>query len=492
MDHLLYGLAVNPALPAALVDRLIDIADAEMAVALAERGDLTAEQALRLVERQPEAALVGAGVLTVDGVDSVALALPGRGVGDPEWTRRLAVEHRVRLAACPGLPEDVVEVLAGDVEAAVVAGLAEATTSVEVVTRLAGHPHAEVRKALAGNEVTPPAVLAAVITGEGLPPLTGCLVCDRETVPFVHDRECPRTDCDLRAGASCDGSHESTVWETHLLALGNPATPLDAAIGFLDHPTWLFRERLAARPDLPLEAYRRLADDPIPGVRSVLAENPAIGDALIRQLARDDTYVRHQVAHNPRVPLDVLADLAVTTRIGPTLVPRIAAATPAEARDMAASPTAALRVLLAQRRDLPAQVRDALATDHDATVAKSIAPHPGLSEAQLRAMIDRHGTQVLGAVVRNPTASSALLEDVARHQPPSRKALRAIAEHPNATAPALLACLADDRARPLAAAHPALPPKTISELLTDDDEWTAQAAAANPSLPPEVMASLVE
>ncbi|RLK58664.1 hypothetical protein [Actinokineospora cianjurensis] len=502
MDHLLYGLAVNPALPAALVERLIDVADAEMAGALAERGDLSAGQALKLVKRQPETAveLAEAGVLTVDSVDPlvapvVALALLGRGAGDPEWTRRFAVdpavEHRVRLAACPGLPEDVVEVLAGDVEAVVVAGLAEATTSVEVVARLAGHPHAEVRKALAGNEVAPPAVLASLITGEGLPPLTGCLVCDRETVPFVHDRECPRADCDLRTGASCDGSHESTVWETHLLALGNPTTPLDAVIGFLDHPMWLFRERLAARPDLPPEAYRRLAADPVPGVRWALAENPAIGDAVIRELAREDTHVRRQVALNPRVPLDVLADLAVTTKIGPTLVPRIATATQAEVQNLALSPTAALRMLLAHRRDLPARVRDVLAADHDAKVVKAIAPDPGLSETQLRAMIDRHGTQVLGAVARNPAASSALLEDVVRHLPPSHKAFRAIAEHPNATAPALLACLDDDRARPLAAAHPALPPETISELLTDDDGWTAQAAAANPSLPPEVMASLV-
>ncbi|GKQ40539.1 hypothetical protein ALMP_70620, partial [Streptomyces sp. A012304] len=124
-------------------------------------------------------------------------------------------------------------------------------------------------------------------------------------------------------------------------------------------------------------------------------------------------------------------------------------------------------------------------------VLASLAPHPGLSEAQLRAMTDRHGGRVLAKVAANPDAPHALLRDLARHQPPVPKALRQIARHPNATAPALLACLADTRARPLAAGHPALPPSTLVELLADDDGEVVEAAAANPSLPPEVMSRLL-
>jgi hypothetical protein len=106
-------------------------------------------------------------------------------------------------------------------------------------------------------------------------------------------------------------------------------------------------------------------------------------------------------------------------------------------------------------------------------------------------MVDRHGAQVLAGAAANPDATPALLEHMARHIPPVRKALREIARHPNATAQALPACLADERARPLAAGHPALPPTVITELLTDPDGQVAEAAAANPSLPLTVMTDLL-
>lgn len=64
-------------------------------------------------------------------------------------------------------------------------------------------------------------------------------------------------------------------------------------------------------------------------------------------------------------------------------------------------------------------------------------------------------------------------------------------KHPRATAVALVACLDDGRARPVAAGHPALPPAVIVELLADDDRQVACAAAANPALPPAEMTRLV-
>ncbi|SFX79668.1 hypothetical protein SAMN02787144_1006195 [Streptomyces atratus] len=123
-------------------------------------------------------------------------------------------------------------------------------------------------------------------------------------------------------------------------------------------------------------------------------------------------------------------------------------------------------------RDLPAGIRDAPATDPDAKAVKSIASHPGLSEAQLRTMVDRHGVRVIAKVAANPDATPALLEDLTRHEPPVRKAFREVARHRNATGPALHNCLADKQARPLAARHPALWPRVVAELLTDTDrQW---------------------
>lgn len=312
----------------------------------------------------------------------------------------------------------MVETLAADPEVRVVAELALWTTA-DVAAGLAAHPHAEVRCAVAANEATPPAVVAALITGDGLPPARRCLVCDREETPFMHDPQCARLDCDLLSGAACDGSHESTVHDMRQAALANPAAPVDAVVRFVGHPSMLLRWALAARPDLPMEAYERLAVDPAPGVRADLAENPAIGEALIRVLADDGGHgVGRGLAHNPRVPLDVLTRLAGMAGIGATLLPRIAAASPAEIEELAQAPNPAVRMLVARRRDLPARIRDALATDADARVVGSVAAHPGLAEARLRAMADRHGAQVVGAVAANPEATPGLLEDLARREPP--------------------------------------------------------------------------
>ncbi|MFI6144014.1 hypothetical protein [Streptomyces sp. NPDC051109] len=114
-----------------------------------------------------------------------------------------------------------------------------------------------------------------------------------------------------------------------------------------------------------------------------------------------------------------------------------------------------------------------------------------MSEELLRAMVARHGVHVLARVAANPDAPPALLEDLARHDPPARRAYREIAGHPRATAAALLPCLADERARRLAARHPALAPAVLVGLLADADPEVAGAAAANPALPVGVMAGLL-
>lgn len=177
MHHILCGLAANPALPSELVDRLISIADDDIATHLACRADLSRAQAVALAERVDQSAvqLAYEGRLTAADIDpsvrpDAALALLDQGVGRPEWARLFAAdpvrERREKLAACPGLPSDVVDTLAADTDVRVVAELALWTIP-DVATRLAAHPHAEVRRAVAANEATPPATLAALLAGEG-------------------------------------------------------------------------------------------------------------------------------------------------------------------------------------------------------------------------------------------------------------------------------------------------------------------------------------
>lgn len=349
MHRALYGLAENPALPTGLLDRMVAAADAELAAELACRPDLTRAQVAALSRFDGAAVrLAHDGQLTAGDVDPetrplVALVLLEERSGRPEWARRIAggpaVEHRERLAACPDLPDDVVYTLASDPEVRVVAELA-LWAPPGVAAQLARHPHAEVRRAVATNEATSPSVLAALLTGHGLPPARLCLVCEREATPFTHDPGCGRLDCTLPPGASCDGSHESTVLVMQQMALGNPSTPAAAAVGFVAHPSMLLRRELAARTDLPLWVYAQLAEDSIPWVRSTLAENPAIDESLIRVLAADRGYdVQHRLTHHPQVPLDVLDHLTGVTRIDSTLLPRVASATLREVGELAARRT---------------------------------------------------------------------------------------------------------------------------------------------------------
>ncbi|MGC0421209.1 hypothetical protein [Embleya sp. AB8] len=503
MNHVLHGMAGNPALPAEWVDRLIAVAGEDLAQALAGRADLDPEQARILAARCPSSAvqLVYAGRLAAADVDpetqpDAALALLDQGVGRPAWVHRFAadpiVARREKLAACHDLPPDAVATLAADPDVSVVVELAYWTRTPEVAARLAEHPHAEVRCAVATNRATPPAVLAALLVGGGPVPARRCLVCDREPTPFVHHPNCPRPDCDLPPGAACSGAHESTVEQIQLHALGNPATPAEAAAGLVDHPGILLRSELAGRADLLPAAAERLVEDPTLWVRIVLAANPALADDLCRALAADpDPAVRQALAGNPRVPLDVLSRLAATTRLGPAPLPRIVVASAAEIAELARSANAAVRMFVAGRRDLPAPIRDALAADPDAKVVAAVAAHPGLDEARLRDLVDRHGARVAAAVAANLDASAALLVDLSRRQPPVRKALRAIARHRNATALALLACLAQPKERRIAAGHPAMPPAVLVELLADEDWQVAEAAAGNPALPVGVMVARV-
>ncbi|MGO4460654.1 hypothetical protein AB4039_25730 [Streptomyces sp. M-16] len=498
--HVLQGLAANPALPPAFVARLVAFAvgedveeGARVASVLADRADLSREQALTLAAHEGVLAVgpVRRGLLRADDIDpralpDAALALLDEGLGLPHWPALLVTDpepgRREKLAACPGLPPEVAARLAADHRLDVVTSLAaHGTPDPATAALLAAHPHAEVRLMTALNEVVPPALLSALLTGEGLPEAAECAVCGTDPelrwyAPY------------LRGGAACDGSHRSTVQETRQAALANPSTPAGDVARFAGDPSMLLREPVAARAGLPDAVYAELARDPVPGVLWALAGNPGTGEAVIRELAgvRDPEVLARLIRH-PRLPLDLLAGPVGRARAGREALPRITAATAAEVDELAASAEVGVRALVARRRDLPPAVRDALAADPDAKVVKAVASHPGLGEDRLRAMAARHGVPVLAQVAANPDAPGALLEELVRHDPPVPGVLRAVARHPNATGPALLGCLPDVKARRHVAAHPALPAGELPRLLDDPDRQVVEAAAAHPALPLAVM-----
>ncbi|MET7425481.1 hypothetical protein [Dactylosporangium sp. NPDC005555] len=483
----LEGLAANPALPAPLVDALIAGGDEEVCRCLAWRDDLSPAQVRSLAARSTDAAvcMVHRGLLRADMVDGrderVAVALFDATGAPPQWAHALAQspDRRIRelLAYAAHTPAEVLALLADDPDVSVVA---EASLSPQMTAaladRLARHPHTRVRHALAANGATPADVLARLASAGGEPPLA-CPGCDGSDVPSHRWH--------------CDGDHADALTGIQGAAAENPATPVPALIPLSHSPALWIRSAVAARPGLPQEEYARLATDPIPGVRGAVAGNPAVDEAVLRRMATDRTHdVQRRLLHNPAVPLDVLTALAATARTGPTLLPRVAAATPDELRSLARSTDPAVRMLAAHHPGLPADLVDALAGDADAKVLRAIAPDPEVSEARMRAMLTAHGTRVAGMLARNPACPADLLLRIATLRPPTKLALRETARHPGATAAALAACLADDRARPIAARHPALDPATLLTLLDDPDDDVAEAAAANPALPQAVMSAL--
>ncbi|MER7672310.1 hypothetical protein ABTY61_28150 [Kitasatospora sp. NPDC096128] len=109
-------------------------------------------------------------------------------------------------------------------------------------------------------------------------------------------------------------------------------------------------------------------------------------------------------------------------------LPRIAAATPAEVAGLATAADPPPRMLVALRGDLADAIRDTLARDCDAKALKAIAPHPGLTEARLLAVIDRHGPRVAAKAATNPDATAIVLERLTRQPACARKAFREIAQ----------------------------------------------------------------
>jgi hypothetical protein len=410
------GLAENPALPKDILDKLVAMADRQLAWHLTNREDLAPAQLRELTAADPW----------------LMIALADRPNPDPAWARELAVcpDATVReelTARAANLPADVIELLANDL-------------SPDVVTRIATrHP------------LTPE--LAEMLARDADEVRWGALARNRtfpvESLRPILDKE------------------KLTMW---------------------------IRWGLASRQDLPQEIYALLAgEDNIPGIRCDIAGNPAVDTPVLRTLASSgDRMVNQAMVHNPVLPLDLLVEIVAAVRTGPTLLRRIANATEAELRKLAASSTARLRMLVAERPDLPADVVRALVADPDPLVAKSIVKNPMLTADDIWFLLRAHGDRVHPLAARNPNCTMEILEYLAQSGHPAQKVYREIAKHPNASAAALAVCLLREGPPRLSAArHPNLRAAKVVELLADSDPDVVAAAAANPSLPLAVMRSLV-
>jgi hypothetical protein len=260
---------------------------------------------------------------------------------------------------------------------------------------------------------------------------TGVRKVDRRTRHILHGLDAnPALPDHLRARLPTrpQAPPDGTAWRIDPVVerAADSATPPDEVNVLLDHDDEEVRKTLTGRPDLPRAAQERLAADRVPSVRAELAANAVVAESILRALANDESAaVRRNLAHHPSVPLDILTHLAVSTRIGPVLLPRIMTATDEELRLLTAAPSPRVRALVAQRTALPADVFDMLVADDDIRVVKGIAAHPALAADRLRALAARHGPSLFRKLATNPNCDSGLLDHLARDGgPPSTRTCR--------------------------------------------------------------------
>ncbi|MCB0919265.1 MAG: hypothetical protein KDC39_11945 [Actinobacteria bacterium] len=286
--------------------------------------------------------------------------------------------------------------------------------------------------------------------------------------------------------------------------------PVDASGDVLEattrNPDRLARYRAARAADSPPKLLTALAQDGSPGIRRVVAANPATPPTALERLAHDIMEpVRTAVAANPAAPpaaLELLAhDKSETVRSAVVEDPEARASkqaaanphtAPATLATLASDPDEAVRWLAAGNPGTPPDALAALAEDADAATRRLAAVNPGTPPDALAALaqdadgeIRRLATQALRT---SPDALTVQASD------PDVAVRRLAAGNPG-TPPEVLAVLSqdpDEQVRISVAGNPARPPRVLESLAQDESESVRTAVARDPECPPEVLLSLAQ
>lgn len=156
------------------------------------------------------------------------------------------------------------------------------------------------------------------------------------------------------------------------------------------------RREDAARPDLTLDQYQRLASDDDSDVRAAVAGNPAVPPQLLDALAQDDSYqVRVKVAENavtdPSTLHRLVGDHDSDVRAALVANPRLA---PASVEALAKSDDYDHRVAAAKHPALSLDTLHRLARDSDSDVQE--AARARLAELQAQGVDVNQGRGLLG------------------------------------------------------------------------------------------------
>ncbi|MFF2546656.1 hypothetical protein ACFVUY_29430 [Kitasatospora sp. NPDC058063] len=475
LDHVLDGLAVNPALPAAMVRRLF--ARRHGFGEVAGRADLTEDMIEEIVATDDHWLL-----------HSLAL------------NDRLPHRFRLRLAAHPD--EGVRAALA----------VRAASAPRRMLEQLVDDPEPKVREHLAQGDGTPPD-LRARLAADPDPAVRAALAKHWTQAPEAV-RRILLTDPEPEVRAA--------ACSTCFARLPHPVPPADLLPALLADP--VTRAGAVVHAVLDADTARRLAEDPDAGVRAELARHPDLPSALREALAVDPALsVRVKVFARPDTPEHERARIHTsvheasrsTAEPGPDADDEAFlrwyenSFAPTELRILRLdwvtadplphldSPYVCFRASAAAAKDLPAEAVARLLGDEEELVRLTMAhcaPHlvdPATAEDIERRYSRRDkftfwwdGAQVL------PFPPQTLRRFATDPQP----RLRSLAPRDPDLPAGLAGRLADDpeeRVRRAVAAHRNLPLPSLLRLLADPSEHVARAAAASPFLPVEHMERLL-
>lgn len=263
VDTVLDGLAENPALPAALLSRLVEVADGVLALSLARRSDLSAVHARALLARgAPDvvAALLEEGWVRPSDVPTsdplMALVVAEHPDASPELVRSLAAHPdpviRLRLArSAHRLSADVVFDLARDQDEQVVAELAMRHVLPEADPCAVAAPEltaAQIRELVSRRG---PRVYASVARNPQCPPDLLHLMAERAVEAEVHRAIVRHPRASGATLLLCLEDPQARHW-----AAGHPNLPVEKILEMLGSE---FTARpAAANPSLPVEVMEQL------------------------------------------------------------------------------------------------------------------------------------------------------------------------------------------------------------------------------------------
>lgn len=474
LGAVLEGLAGNPALPPALIRRM-------------------------LTSRHGSEEIAGRDDLTPDLIDEILRTGSGR------LLHSLALNRHV--------PEAVHLILSGhrdaSIRTAVVVGSRAGSRAVP--DRLIADPDRNVRLRLAESDHVP-VDLRSRLAHDPDPEVRATLAEWWPQAPERVRRILLTDPVDAVRAAAC---------ATYYRRLPHPVPPADLVPALLDDP--VTRAGAVLHATLTRELAARLAQDPDDDVRRRLARHPRLPADLrdvlaedpnarvrVRVLVREDTpeslreRIHRTVAGDTRRITDLLTEdlddaaflrqtenIMAVDELKDLHVPWVTG----DPLPYVDSPYVCFRASAARSTTLPASAVARLLDDDESIVRTTMAQHaPALVDAATAERIDREFRPSKRMRWRPADDVDFPSETLRRFATDADPRMRCLAPRDPDLPAEIAGRLTDDPdpgVRAAVATHPRLPTTALVRLLADDNEWVARTAASAPLLPVSVMEQLL-